>query len=90
MATVVYSPLALTQLERLAGAAAPATLEAIRSAVEPLAAHPFLGARVAGDLRALVVSYGNSGCLALYRYGLTRDEVRILAVGTQRELGFSP
>jgi len=55
-----------------------------------LAAHPLIGKRVEGELRELVISYGQSGYIALYRFLASKDEVRILAIRPQRELGFQP
>jgi len=63
---------------------------AIQTAVDALAAHPLLGRRVQGDIRELVISYGRTGYVALYRFVVGRDEVRILAIRHQRELGFVP
>ncbi|MCX7057741.1 MAG: type II toxin-antitoxin system RelE/ParE family toxin [Proteobacteria bacterium] len=62
----------------------------IRSAVEHLASHPLLGRRLQGDIRELVISYGKTGYIALYRFVVARDEVRILALRHQREIGFIP
>ena len=97
MATVIHSSRALAHLERaldLARAEHPdiasAAAEAIRSAVESLALHPLLGRRLHGDIRELVVSYGRTGYLALYRFDVPKDEVRILALRHQRETGFVP
>jgi plasmid stabilization system protein ParE len=97
VATVVYSARALSHLERafkfLASEnpdAAIAAAVAIRSAVESLAAHPLLGRRVHGDIRELVISFGQTGYIALYRFVVPRDEVRMLAIRHQREIGFVP
>jgi plasmid stabilization system protein ParE len=97
VATVVYSARALSHLERafefLASEkpdAAVAAAGAIRSAVENLAAHPLLGRRVHGDIRELVVSFGQTGYIALYRFVVPQDEVRLLAIRHQREIGFVP
>ncbi len=97
MATVVYSAQALTHLGRacevLAGEspdAAVASAGAIRSAVEILAAHPLLGRRVYGDIRELVISFGKTGYIALYRFVVPQDEARVLAIRHQREIGFVP
>ena len=97
MATVVYSARALSHLERALkflpsenpDAAITAT-GAIRSAVESLAAHPLVGRRVHGDIRELVISYGQTGYIALYRFVVPRDEVRVLAIRHQREIGYVP
>jgi plasmid stabilization system protein ParE len=97
MATVVYSARALSHLAhafevlvRENPDAALAAAAAIRSAVENLAAHPLLGRRVHGDIRELVISFGQTGYIALYRFVVPRDEVRVLAIRHQREIGFVP
>jgi plasmid stabilization system protein ParE len=64
--------------------------QAIQSAVLSLAAHPLVGRRVEGEMRELIISYGISGYIALYRFMTVHDEVRILALRQQRELGFRP
>ena len=63
---------------------------AIQSAVDNLAAHPLVGRRLEGELRELIISYGRSGYVALYRLVIAKDEVRILAIRHQREIGFLP
>jgi plasmid stabilization system protein ParE len=100
VATVVYSARALSHLERAfellvsanpdAAIAAIAAAGAIRSAVENLATHPLVGRRVHGDIRELVISFGQTGYIALYRFVVPRDEVRVLAIRHQREIGFVP
>ncbi len=94
---IVYSARSLDHLERafeLLGkdnpGAAVAASDAIRSAVESLAAHPLLGPRVHGDIRELVISYGTTGYVALYRFLVPQAEVRVLAIRHQREIGFVP
>ena len=62
----------------------------IASAFESLGAHPFVGRRVEDELRELVISYGATGYIALYRFDVQRDEVRILALRHQREIGYLP
>jgi plasmid stabilization system protein ParE len=97
VAEVVYSARALEHVERAfqflrdrnAGAAVQA-LTSIQSAVDTLAAHPLIGRRVEGELRELVISYGHTGYLALYRHVIAQEQVRILAIRNQRELGFLP
>ena len=95
VAQVVYSGNALANLERAftflvpaAPDAATAAVEAIRTAVEVLEHHPMIGRIVTGDLRELVISFGRSGYLALYRFLPARDEVRVLAFRHQRELDY--
>lgn len=97
MAEVVYSARALENLERAFEflsaenpSAAVAAATAISSAVDTLAAHPLLGRRVEGDLRELVISFGATGYIALYRYVVPLDQVRVLALRHQREIGFLP
>ena len=97
MAKVVYAAGALDQIERAFQFlrdknpdAALNAVEAVQSAVNNLAAHPLVGRRFEGELRELIISYGHSGYVALYRFLVSRDEVRILAIRHQRELGFRP
>ena len=95
MAQVVYSRRALEDLERAfrflaeqdptAGAQAAA---AIREAVEMLSRHPLIGRPVARPLRELVISFGKTGYVALYRFLPARGEVRILGIRHQRELDY--
>ena len=97
MATLVYSARSLTHLERAFEflrkdnpEAAVAAAQAIHSAVDNLGNHPLLGRRIHGDIRELVISYGATGYIALYRFLIPQDEIRILAIRHQREIGFVP
>ena len=97
MAQVVYSARSLIHIERAFQllreknpAAARAVVAAIQSSVDNLMAHPLIGHRIQGDLRELVISYGQTGYVALYRFVVLHDGVRILAIRHQRELGFRP
>lgn len=97
MAKVVYSARALDHIERAFQFlrdrnpdVALNAVTAIQSAVGNLGAHPLVGRRVKGELRELIISYGQSGYVALYRFVVPRDEVRILGIRHQRELGFLP
>ena len=97
MAQVALSASAVADLENAisakradGGDAATASAAAIRSAVDNLATHPLVGRRVEGDLRELVISYGATGYIALYRFVVQRDEVRVLALRHQREIGYLP
>jgi plasmid stabilization system protein ParE len=97
VAEVVYSARALENLARAmetphAGntSAAIEVLDAIESGVANLSAHPLVGRRVEDDLRELVISFGETGYVALYRFVLLQDAVRILALRHQREIGFLP
>ena len=60
----------------------------IRQAVEVLADHPLIGRRVEGELRELVISYGKTGYVALYRFLPAQHQIRILVVRHQRELDY--
>lgn len=95
MAQVVYSDAAAGDIERvfefLAAHdpyAASAAVAAIRDAVNLLGKHPLIGRVLEDPLRELVISFGNSGYVALYRYRPERNEVRILAIRHQRELDY--
>jgi plasmid stabilization system protein ParE len=97
VAQVVYSARSLDHLERafqfLRGKNPTAALNAvtaIQSAVDSLGAHPFIGRRIEGEIRELIISYGQSGYVALYRFVASQNEVRVLAIRHQRELGFQP
>lgn len=95
MPQVVYSRRAIDDLERLFRflldedpAAAVDAAAAIRSGVEVLGSHPLVGRSVARDLREFVISYGRTGCFALYRFMPQRAEVRVLGIRHQRELDY--
>jgi plasmid stabilization system protein ParE len=96
MATVRLSEGAVADLERIfefiaekdPGAALTA-VQRIREAVGILARHPLIGRRVDGDRRELVISYGRSGYVALYRWFRLEDTVMVLAIRHQREAGYT-
>ena len=95
MAQVIYAADALADLERLAEflleqapESAPAVLAHVTDAIEILADHPFIGRRVEGELRELVILRGASSYLALYRFDPVRDIVRLLRIRHQREVGY--
>jgi plasmid stabilization system protein ParE len=95
MAQVVYSARALKHLARAVTSladrdvrAAVAAVKAIRGAVELLADHPLVGRRIEGDIRELVISYGRTGYVALYRFLPVSGEVRVLAIEHQREFRY--
>ena len=97
MATIVYSARLLSHLEgafesqRANSPDAPvAAAQAIGSAVASLGTHPLLGRRIHGVIRELVISYGATGYVALYRFLVPQDEIRVLAIRHQREIGFVP
>jgi len=95
--TVVYSTRALANIERAFAllreknpVTAAAAVVAISSAVDTLAIHPLIGRRIERDLRELVISYGESGYIAVYRFVVASGEIRVLAIRHQREIGFIP
>jgi plasmid stabilization system protein ParE len=97
VATVNYSKRALDHIERALAFlrdrnpdAAQNAVTAIQSAADNLGSHPLVGRRIEGELRELIISYGHSGYIALYRFVISTDEVRILAIRHQREVGFLP
>ncbi len=71
-------------------ATALAHLEAVRSAVLILDAHPKIGRPTgAGSaLRELVISHGETGYIALYEHAPAEDLVRVVAIRLQREAGY--
>lgn len=95
MAEVIYSAEALADLERIidflletSPETAEKALAQIRSAITILASHPQIGRRVDRVRRELVITYGASGYLALYRHDARPDVTRILRVRHQREAGY--
>ena len=94
MTKVFYSPGALADVERVAEFllatdphAAAETGRILMEAIAMLASHPLVGRIVECGLREMVISRGRSGYVALYRYDAESDQVFILAVRHQRELG---
>ena len=95
VAQIVYSENALANLERVFGflaehdpQAALGAARSIREAVDTLSNHPLIGRTVAGELRELVISYGKTGYIALYRFLPAQDQIRIVAIRHQRELDY--
>lgn len=95
MAQIVYSENALANFERVFDflaehdpKAALGAARSIREAVDTLSNHPLIGRTVAGELRELVISYGKTGYIALYRFLPAQDQVRIVAIRHQRELDY--
>lgn len=99
MAQVVYSRHAFADLERLAdflvkdapkaAVAAVAAIDVIRDGIEILGRHPLIGRQCEVRLRELLISYGNSGYVALYSHEQRQDVVLVLAIRHQREAGYS-
>jgi plasmid stabilization system protein ParE len=94
MTSVIYTLRALDDLDRLENfllevdaTLARQTIPLIISAVETLRLHPNIGRRSGSRLRELVISRGKTGYVALYRYNEIRDQVIVLAIRHQREVG---
>lgn len=95
MAQVIYADEAFTDFERIVDfllesslEKATEALENIRSAIGVLEAHPLIGRRIDEHIRELVISWGVTGYLALYRFDPAFDVVRILRIRHQREAGY--
>lgn len=95
MTRVVYAEAALVDLEHLTDfllgidpAAAIEALDLVQSAIEILQLHPLIGRLAESDFRELVISRGRSGYLALYSYDPRGDQVTVLAIRHQREVGY--
>ena len=95
MARIVYSGESLEDLERIiefllqrSPGTAGAALSQFRAAVSVLAAHPQIGRRVDSLRRELVISYGATGYIALYRNDARARVVRVLRIRHQREAGY--
>lgn len=93
MTRVVYSRRALRDLDRLADfliekdpEVADEAIGAIADGIEVLERHPLIGRPLRASVRELVISFGRTGDVALYR--VSRDRVDVLSVRHQREAGF--
>lgn len=51
--------------------------------------HPFIGRPIKDNRRELVIGRGSRGYLALYSIDHAKDRVVVLAIRSQRELGYS-
>ena len=63
-------------------------VEAIIAALDVLESSPLIGRPVENGKRELVIATGASGYVALYRFVPEVDAVFVLAVRSQRELGY--
>ena len=96
MAEIVYAERALADLERAFefltetdSAAAATVVDIIQDAIGILERHPLIGRSTEHDLRALIISRGRTGYIALYDYIEPLDTIPILALRHQREAGCS-
>lgn len=100
MPQVRFAPAALRDLQRLREflrpknpAAAQRAAETIIKAVQVLRQQPMVGRPVEDlppEYREWVIDVGASGYVALYRYAGEGDEVTVLALRHQREVGYEP
>ena len=95
MAQVIYSDEAFTDFERIieflletSPSSASDIVASIQSAILILAEHPLIGRKRDLYRRELVISQGRLGYVAMYRYDLAYDVVRVLRIRHQREAGF--
>jgi plasmid stabilization system protein ParE len=95
MAEIVFSQRALVDLERFVEfedslkAESMTSVLIVEDGLRILQRHPLVGRRVEKDLRELVISRGRTGYVALYRFLPVEDQVLVLALRHQRELGYS-
>ena len=96
MARISYAARAGADIERLhdfmleqAGKALAAkSVKTIMEAIDLLARHPQIGRPAEEGLRELVISYGKTGYLALYRFDPISDHVRVLAIRHPLEMDY--
>jgi plasmid stabilization system protein ParE len=95
MSVVIYSKSSLQDIERLADFLweqdanwSDETINIITSAIAILEQHPEIGRPVRARCRELVISRGQSGYLALYRYQAQKDTITIMRIRHQRESGY--
>lgn len=96
MAQVVLAPHVQHDIDRIfdflfqhAPESAADRVTAIVSAIDILETSPRIGRPTDGGKRELVISAGVSGYVALYRYVPELDTSFVLAIGSQREAGYS-
>jgi len=68
---------------------APSHIEDIIRAIDVLERNPLIGRPARGDLRELVIGRRTRGYVALYRYVAELDVVFVLAIGAQKEAGYT-
>ena len=95
MAQIIYSDEAFTDFERIIYFLLDASTSSVgeivtntQSAISILADHPLIGRKRDSFRRELIISYGGSGYIAMYRYEPAFYVERILRIRHQREAGF--
>lgn len=66
----------------------PGRIAEILDALDLLTRHPMIGRASGDERRELVIGQGSRGYVALYRFDPLDDEVVVLALRAQREMGF--
>ncbi|MBW8851582.1 MAG: type II toxin-antitoxin system RelE/ParE family toxin [Xanthomonadales bacterium] len=64
-------------------------MAAVTAAIDVLMASPLIGRPCEDGLRELVIGRRTRGCLALYHYDERMDLVRILAIRSHQDSGYS-
>jgi plasmid stabilization system protein ParE len=70
-------------------AEAPSRIEDLMRAIDVLDRNPLIGRPVRMDLGELVIGHRARGYVALYRYVAELDTVFVLAIGGQKEAGYT-
>lgn len=78
----------LDHLETSGATDAAERIAAIVEAIQVLAHSPVIGRKAEGGRRELVIGRGSRGYVALYRFVPELDTVFVLAIRSQRELGY--
>jgi toxin ParE1/3/4 len=79
----------LDHLAQHDAADAPSRIREIIQAIAVLEQNPFIGRSVHTDKRELVIGRRSRGYVALYRYVAEIDTIFVLALRSQRELGYT-
>jgi plasmid stabilization system protein ParE len=78
----------LHHMARFGVAGTPERIAEIVQAIQILTRSPLIGRPVQDGKRELVIGRGARGYVALYRYVASIDTVFVLAIRSQRELGY--
>lgn len=78
----------LAHLDRHEVADARSRIREIIDALDVLATNPLIGRPAIGDLRELIIGRRARGYVALYRFVPEIDVVFVLAIRSQREVGY--
>jgi plasmid stabilization system protein ParE len=99
VSSIVWTPSSLADIQRLYRFlavkdqnAASKAIAAIRQSVKPLETLPNIGRSVQDmptEYREILIDFGNSGYVLLYRLEQEQEQVTILAIRHQREAGYS-